>query len=129
MLAGNVDLMFDNLGSSLQHVKNGALRMLAVGTDKRMASLPDMPTMAETLPNFVSSTWVGAFLPPKTPAAIANKLNTDFNEAIRQPDIATRFRDNGCDPLGTTPQATSAFVQAEAEKWTKVIKFAGIRIE
>jgi len=129
MLAGNVDLMFDNLGSSLQHVKNGALRMLAVATDKRMASLPDTPTMAETLPDFVSSTWVGAFLPPKTPATIANKFNADLNEALKQADIAVRFRDNGCEPLGTTPQATSAFVQAEAEKWNKVIKFAGIKIE
>jgi tripartite-type tricarboxylate transporter receptor subunit TctC len=129
MLAGNVQLMFDNLGSSLQHVKNGTLRMLAVGTDKRMAALPDMPTMAETLPNFVSSTWVGAFLPPKTPATIATRLNADFNEALKQPDIAKRFRDNGCEPYGTTPQATTAFVQAEAEKWTKVIKFAGIKIE
>ncbi len=129
MLAGNIDFIFDNLGTSLQLVKSGRLKMLAVATDKRMASLPDMPTMAETLPDFVSSTWVGAFLPPKTPQAIADKLNADVNEALKQSEIATRFRENGCEPLGTTTRATADFVRAEAEKWTKVIKVAGIKLE
>jgi tripartite-type tricarboxylate transporter receptor subunit TctC len=73
MIAGDVDIMFDNLGSSLQLVKEGRLKMLAVATDKRMPSLPDLPTRAETLPGFVSSTWVGVFLPPETSAFVRNE--------------------------------------------------------
>jgi tripartite-type tricarboxylate transporter receptor subunit TctC len=129
MIAGDVDIMFDNLGTSLQLVKEGRLKMLAVATDKRMADMPDMPTLAETLPSFSSSTWVGVFLPPKTPARIAERLNADFNGGLKIADIARRFRDNGCEPLGTTPAATMAFVRGEAERWGTVIKAAGIRLE
>jgi tripartite-type tricarboxylate transporter receptor subunit TctC len=128
MMGGSVDVMFDNLGTSLQLVRNGQLKMLAVATDKRMPDLPDTPTMAETLPNFVSSTWVGGFLPPKSPQEFADKLNADFNEAIKQADIVKRFRDNGCEPLGTTPKQTADFVNAEREKWSKVIQVAGIKL-
>jgi tripartite-type tricarboxylate transporter receptor subunit TctC len=122
-------LMFDNLGSSIQLVREGRVKMLAVATDKRMADMPEMPTVAETLPGFSSATWVGVFLPPKTPARIAERLNADFNEALKQPDIIRRFRDNGCEPLGTTPAATAAFVRTEAERWGMVIKAAGIKLE
>jgi len=129
LLAGDVDLMFDNLGVSLQLVRNGQLKILAVATDKRLASLPDVPTVAETLPGFVSSTWVGAFLPPRTAQSIADRLSTDFIAAVRQSDIAKRFLDHACEPAGLTPQATATFVRAEAEKWTKVIKAAGVKLE
>ena len=129
MIAGDVDIMFDNLGSSLQLVKEGRLKMLAVATDKRMAELPNTPTIAETLPGFVSSTWVGVFLPPKTPQRIADRVSVDFSEALKQPDIAKRFRDNGCEPIGHAPQATAAFVRAEAERWKTVIRTAGIKVE
>jgi tripartite-type tricarboxylate transporter receptor subunit TctC len=129
LLAGDVDLMFDNLGVSLQLVSNGQLKMLAVATDKRLASLPELPTIAETLPGFVSSTWVGAFLPPRTPQQIADRLSIDFIAAVRQSDIAKRFLDHACEPAGLAPQATATFVRAEAEKWTKVIKMAGIKVE
>jgi tripartite-type tricarboxylate transporter receptor subunit TctC len=129
MIAGDIDIMFDNLGTSLQLVKDGRLKMLAVATERRMADMPEMPTIAETLPGFVSATWVGAFLPPKTPQWIAARLNADFNEALKVADIARRFRDNGCEPLGTTPPATAAFVQSEAERWKTVIRAAGIKLE
>jgi tripartite-type tricarboxylate transporter receptor subunit TctC len=129
MIAGDIDIMFDNLGTSLQLVKEGRLKMLAVATERRMAEMPEMPTIAETLPGFVSATWVGAFLPPKTPQWIAARLNADFNEALKVADIARRFRDNGCEPFGTTPPATAAFVQNEAERWKTVIKAAGIKLE
>jgi tripartite-type tricarboxylate transporter receptor subunit TctC len=129
MIAGDVDLMFDNLGVSLALVKAGQLRLLAVATETRMSELSDIPTIAETLPGFVSSTWVGAFLPPKTPAAIADKLSTAFAEALRLPDVARKFREHACEPVGGTPQATAAFVQKEAALWTKVIADAGIKPE
>jgi len=129
MISGDVDIMFDNLGSSLQLVKEGRLKMLAVATEARMPSLPDTPTIAETLPGFISSTWVGVFLPPRTPQRIADRLRADFVEAIRQPDIAARFRENACEPIGLTPQETATFVRNEAERWKNVIRTAGIKLE
>jgi tripartite-type tricarboxylate transporter receptor subunit TctC len=129
LLAGDVDLMFDNLGVSLQLVGNGQLKLIAIATDQRLVSLPDVATIAETLPGFVSSTWVGAFLPPRTPQTIARRLSADFAQAVTQPDIAKSFLDHACEPAGLAPQATAAFVHAEAEKWTRVIKTAGIRLE
>jgi tripartite-type tricarboxylate transporter receptor subunit TctC len=129
LVAGDVDILFDNLGVSLQLAKEGKLKLIAVGTDKRMGALPDTPTLAETLPDFVSSTWVGVFLPPKTPQAIADKLSADFAEALRRPEIAQKFRDHACEPVGSTPTATAAFVRAEATRWQNVIKTAGIKLE
>src|SRR6266851_5744796 len=87
LVAGSVDLMFDNLGVSLALVKAGQLKLLAVATPKRMASLPDMPTIAETLPGFESAAWFAVVAPPKTPAAIVNKINADMNEALREPEM------------------------------------------
>ncbi len=129
LVAGDVDIMFDNLGVSLQLAKSGQLKLLAVGTDKRMASLPDVPTLAEALPGFSSSTWVGAFLPPKTPQKIADQLSANFAEGLKQNEIATKFREHACEPVGGTPAATAAFVKAEAERWKTVIKTAGIKLE
>jgi tripartite-type tricarboxylate transporter receptor subunit TctC len=128
LVAGDVDLLFDNLGVSLNLAKEGKLKLIAVGTDKRMASLPDTPTLAETLSGFVSSTWVGAFLPPKTPQPIADKLSADFAETLREPDIAAKFREYACEPVGNTPAATRSFVNAETERWKKVIQAANIKL-
>jgi tripartite-type tricarboxylate transporter receptor subunit TctC len=128
MVAGDVDLFFDNLGVSLNLAKEGKLKLLAVGTDKRMASLPGTPALTETLKDFVSSSWVGAFLPPKTPQAIADKLSADFAEVLREPDIAAKFREQACEPIGNTPAHTRAFVNAESERWKKVIQAANIKL-
>ncbi len=129
LVAGDVDIMFDNLGVSLALAKGGQLKLLAVGTDKRMAALADVPTLSEALPGFSSSTWVGVFLPPKTPQKIADQLSATFAEALKQPDIAQKFRDHACEPVGGTPQATAAFVRVEAERWKKVIQTAGIKLQ
>jgi tripartite-type tricarboxylate transporter receptor subunit TctC len=129
MVAGDVDLMFDNLGISLELARSGKLRLIAVATPQRLAALPDSPTLAETLPNFVSSTWVGVFLPPRTPAAIAARLNADFDDALRQPDIAQRFRDHGSEPMGGSVETATSFVRGEAALWKKVIADTGIMPE
>ena len=88
LLSGNVDFMCDNLGVSLPLVEAGKLRLLGVATAKRMASLPNVPTIAETLPGFESVAWYAVVAPPKTPRAITEKINADINEALRQPGIA-----------------------------------------
>ena len=94
LIAGNVDLMFDNLGVSLALVKGGQLRLLAVATQRRMASLPEVPTIAETLAGFESAAWYAVVAPPKTPPQIVHKLNADINEALRAPDMAAHLRDS-----------------------------------
>jgi tripartite-type tricarboxylate transporter receptor subunit TctC len=129
LVAGDVDIMFDNLGVSLALAKSGQLKLLAVGTEKRMAELIDVPTLAEGVPGLSSYTWVGVFLPPRTPQKIADQLSVNFADALKQTDIAQKFRDHACEPVGGTPQATAAFVRAEAERWKNVIKTAGIKLE
>jgi tripartite-type tricarboxylate transporter receptor subunit TctC len=128
MVTGDVDLFFDNLGVSLNLAREGKLKLLAVGTDKRMANLPNVPTLNETLKDFVSSSWVGAFLPPKTPQAIADKLSADFAEALRDPEIAAKFREQACEPVGNPPAQTRAFVNGESERWKKIIQAANIKL-
>jgi len=128
LVGGEVDLFFDNLGVSLNLAKEGKLKLIAVGTEKRMPLLPDTPTLAETLPGFVSSSWVGAFLPPKTPQAIADKLNADFAETLKQADVAQKFREQACEPIGNTPAQTRAFVNTESERWKKVVQAANIKL-
>jgi tripartite-type tricarboxylate transporter receptor subunit TctC len=129
LLAGDVDIMFDNLGVSLAMVKSGQLKLIAVGTEKRMTALPDVPTIAETLPGFESAAWYGVVAPPKTPAAIVSKINADIAEAVRQPEIRKRLDDLSAEPVGGTPQETAAFMRAEVERWHKVIKAANVKLE
>jgi tripartite-type tricarboxylate transporter receptor subunit TctC len=129
LVAGDVDIMFDNLGVSLALVQGGQLKLIAVGTEQRMTSLPEIPTIAETLPGFVSSAWFAVVAPPKTPQAIAAKINADINEALRQPDIAKRLADLSAEPVGGTTAAAAEFMRQETERWREVIKATGIRLE
>jgi tripartite-type tricarboxylate transporter receptor subunit TctC len=129
LVAGDVDVMFDNLGVSLALVQGGQLKLIAVGTERRMKSLPDVPTIAETLPGFVSSAWFAVVAPPKTPQAIAAKINADINEALRQPDIAKRLADLSAEPVGGTTAAAAEFMSQEIERWRGVIKTTGIKLE
>jgi tripartite-type tricarboxylate transporter receptor subunit TctC len=129
MLAGDCDLMFDNLGVSLALVKSGQLRLIAVGTEKRMTTLPDVPTIAETLPGFASSAWFAVVAPPKTPHAIVERLSADIAAAIRSPEIAPRFAEMSAEPVGPAPEAAARFMREEAERWAGVIRAAGVKLE
>src|SRR5262249_10908991 len=106
LVAGDVDIMFDNLGVSLALAKGGQLKLLAVATEKRMAELADVPTLAEGVAGLSSYTWVGVFLPSKTPQKIADQLSATFAEGLKVPEIAQKFRDHACEPVGGTPAAT-----------------------
>ena len=129
LVAGNVDLMFDNLGVSLALVKGGQLRLLAVATQSRMASLPDVPTLAETLAGFESAAWYAVVAPPRTPPQIVSKLNADINEALRAPEMAAHLAEWSAEAIGGTPQQMAAYMREEVERWNKVIKAAGVKLE
>ena len=129
LLGGEIDLMFDNLGLTLPHVKSGRLRPLAVASEKRVASLPDVPAMSEILPGFTSVAWFGIVAPPKTPAPIAEKLSAAVAEAIRQPDVAKRLAALSAEPVGDTPAEMAAFMRLDGERWRSVIEAAQVKAD
>jgi tripartite-type tricarboxylate transporter receptor subunit TctC len=129
LVAGSVDCMFDNLGISLQLVKAGKLKMIAVASPKRMASLPDVPAIAETLPGFEAAAWYAVVAPKGTPSAIVDKVNAAVNEALHDPAIRQRLADLSAEPVGGSPQATAAYFRAEIERWKNVITSAHVTLD
>src|SRR6266704_1316635 len=129
LLGGQVDMMCDNLGVSLPHVKSGKLKALAVASRKRFAALPDVPALAETLPGFESQAWFGIVGPPKTPAAIADKVSSAVMEVLKLPDVQKRLADLSAEPMGLGPGETAAFMKQETERWGAVIRAAGVKLD
>jgi len=129
LLAGQADLMFDNLGVSLPHVKSGKLKALAVASPRRFRGLPDVPALAETLPGFESVAWFAIVGPPKTPGAIAAKVAGGVTESLRNPDVQRRLADLSADPLGLGPAESATFMKQESERWSAVIRAAGVKLE
>ena len=129
LLAGEVDVMFDNLGVTVQHVRSGRLKALAVGSAKRVAALPEVPAMAEFYPGFVSIAWFSISAPPRTPAPIAEKLSLAIAEILKRPEVAGRLDDLSAEPIGSSPAAMSAMLQEDTERWRAVIRAAGVKAE
>jgi len=129
MLAGTVQVLFDNLPSSIEHIKAGKLRALAVTTEKRSDALPDVPTVAETVPGYEASAWFGMGAPKDTPPEIIAVLNKAINEALADPNIKARLADFGGVPMGGTPADFGKIVVDETEKWRKVVEFAGASVD
>ena len=129
LLAGEVDLMFDNLGVSLAQVRAGRLRALAVCGERRVDSLPEVPAMNEIYPGFLSMAWFGVVAPPRTPAAIADKLSLAIAEALKQPDVSKRLAELSAEPIGSQPAAMAAFMKQDAERWREVIRSAHVKLD
>ena len=129
LVAGAVDLMFDNLGSSLPLVEAGKLKLLAVASPGRLAAMPDVPTIAETLPGFESVAWYGIVAPPDTPKRIVDKINTDVNEALRQPEVRDHLKKLSAEIFGGSVEKTHQYMHEEVDRWGAVIKAAHIEVQ
>jgi tripartite-type tricarboxylate transporter receptor subunit TctC len=129
MIAGQVQVIFDNMPSVLQHIKAGKLRALAVTTAARSPELPDTPTVAETVPGYEASAWFGMGAPKNTPPEVIAVLNKAINEVLAEPPIVKRLAELGGVPIVVAPQGFGEIVQSETDKWKKVVEFAGARVE
>jgi tripartite-type tricarboxylate transporter receptor subunit TctC len=129
LIAGQVQVMFADMPSSIEHVKAGKLRALAVTTAERSEILPEVPTVSEHLPNFEASNWFGVAAPKNTPSEIVDKLNKEINVALVEPGIKARLVDFGAAVLAGSPADFGKFIATEAEKWSKVIRAANIKVE
>ena len=129
LLAGDVDLMFDNLGVSLPLVEAGNLKLLAVASTQRLPSLPDMPALAETLPGFEAVAWYAIVAPPGTPKEITGKINADVNEALRQPELQDRLKKLSAEIFGGPVEKSAKYMKEEVERWGNVIKAADIKLQ
>lgn len=127
LLAGHVDMLVDNLGNVLPRVREGKLKALGVGSETRVAELPDVPAIAEMFPGFRAMAWFAIVAPPKTPPDIAAKISQAVAETLRLPDVAKRLRDLSITPVGYSPAETAAFLKDETERWRKVIVAGGIK--
>ena len=127
VLAGHVPMMFEMGYSALPAVKSGRIRALAVTSTKRISVLPDVPTMAEAgVPGFESYNWQGVIVPAKTPRGIIDRLNRELNAMLTQPALRDLIHGDGSQVGGGTPEAFGSFIQAETQKWAKVVKQAGM---
>jgi tripartite-type tricarboxylate transporter receptor subunit TctC len=130
VIAGQVDVMFDSLASSVPQIRAGKLRAIAVTGEKRFASMSNVPTISESgLKGFDVSTWLAIWAPRKTPPEIVNRLNADIDKALHQPDILKLMAENGAEPGGGPPQRLDKHVKNEIAKWGKVVKAARLTIE
>ena len=131
LLAGNTDVMFDNLPSALPHIKAGKLKALAVTSRARSPALPNVPTIEEAakLNGFDASSWFGLFAPAGTSRTIVDKIQADVAKALAMPEVRERFVAQGAQPSGGTPDKFAAFIRDETDKWTKVVKISNAKVD
>jgi tripartite-type tricarboxylate transporter receptor subunit TctC len=126
LVAGHVDMAFDNIPTVAQQAQAGKVRPLAVTSLERAALLPDLPPMQDFVPGFEATSWHGLFAPAGTPPEIVNKLSADVQRILRTPEMSDRLKGMGATPIGNTPEEFAAFIAAERQKWAEVIKAANI---
>ena len=127
LIGGQVQVFFDNLPSSVEHIKSGKIRALGVTPAKRVDTLPDVPTIGETVSGYEANVWYGICAPKGTPPEIVNKLHQAVNTVLADPRIKTRFAELGGGPMPMAPTDFGKLVAVDTEKWAKVVKFAGIK--
>jgi tripartite-type tricarboxylate transporter receptor subunit TctC len=129
LLGGQVDVLFPTLASSIEYIRTGKLRGLAVTTAMRSKALPDLPTVGESVRGYEMSVWYGAGVPKGTPAEVIDKLNREINAGLVDPKMKAQLADLGNTPLTFSPAGFGKFIAEETEKWAKVIRAANIKVE
>jgi tripartite-type tricarboxylate transporter receptor subunit TctC len=129
LIAGTVDVMFDNMPASIEFIRSGKLRALAVTTEVRSEALPDVPVVADTVPGYEASAWFGIGAPKGTPANIVEKINKTVNDALTDPKMKGRLANLGGIPMGGTPADFGKVMASETAKWEKAVRFSGASIE
>ena len=130
VLSGETDLSYLNVAAVIPHVRAGKLRALGVTSTQRSRAMPELPTIAEAgVPGYEFTSWVGALVPSSTPAATVNALNGLITKAVRSPDLAKRFEEQGADIVAGTPAQFAAHIKAELARWAKVVKESGIKAD
>jgi tripartite-type tricarboxylate transporter receptor subunit TctC len=129
LIAGQVQVMFDNLTSISPHVRSGKVRGLGVSSPKRSPIFPDIPSVAETVRGYETNSWGGIVVPVRTPNAIVVKLNAEINKALQSPALKERYAAIEADPVGGTPEQFAAFVKKETVKWADVVKKSGAKLD
>lgn len=129
MLSGQAHVLFDNLPSSIEHVRAGGLRALAVTTAERSPALPDVPTVAETVPGYEASAWFGVGAPRRTPPELIARLNREINDVLSDPATARKLANLGGAPLRLSPEEFGKVIVDETEKWKKVVEFSGAKLD
>jgi tripartite-type tricarboxylate transporter receptor subunit TctC len=130
LIAGHLDLLFMQIDAVREHYRSGRLKMLAVATDKRLAELPEVPTMAEAgVPDLLADTWNAIAAPPQTPKPIVAKVNAAMNDVLAMPEIRERLATMSMQPAGGTPADMAAFIRRETTRWGEVIRAANIKVD
>lgn len=129
LLAGRVNMLYSSIPSVIDHVKNGRLNGIAIGSAKRISSLPDIPTISETVPGYEAYSWVGMVAPAGTPPEIIAKLNREITDILKQKDVAEKLTQQGAIPVGDSPEHFGAYIKDEIKKWGAVVKSANIKVE
>jgi tripartite-type tricarboxylate transporter receptor subunit TctC len=127
LLGGQVQAMFANMPGTLQHVRAGKLRVLAVTSEKRSELLPDVPALSELVPGYAASTWFGVLAPAGTPPAIVARLNAEFAKALASPEVISHLRSEGAEVTGGTPEWFRDFLRADISRWAPVVKASGAK--
>lgn len=130
LLAGEIGANFPSVPTAIPHIKAGKLRGLGVTTAKRTQALPEVPSIAEAgVPGYEATQWFGVLAPAGTPRAIIDRLHQEMVKLLRAPDVRERLIADGTEPVGNTPEEFAAYIKSETDKWTKVIKAAGIKAQ
>jgi len=130
LISGQVNMMFINMPTGITHVRSGKAKILAVSSIKRVAQLPDVPTVDQSgVKGFETSAWSGLYAPAATPADIINRLNVEVVKVLKQPSVREQLMAQGAEPVGDTPEEFSRFTLAEISKWAKIIKISGAKVD
>ena len=129
VLAGQVEMMFANVGNAQAHIRAGKLKALGVTSPKRLPAFPEVPAIAEVLPGYESSAWFGLFGPGRMAPDVARRFSDAARQAIATPEVRRRIEGEGASPVGNTPAEFAAFVHDEIGRWSKVVKFSGAKPE